>query len=65
MEYISLAEDLMKWDSDQVPKALDLISDALSMSCHSDRLMEMKANALLKVCTLPSTDERSLALILV
>ncbi|KAJ4809072.1 DnaJ [Rhynchospora pubera] len=49
LEYISLAEDLMKLDLDGVSKALDLISDALSSCSHSNRLMEMKANALLKL----------------
>lgn len=46
---IQSEEHLLKRTSDEVSRALQLISDALTISTHSDNLMEMKAEALLMV----------------
>jgi DnaJ homolog subfamily C member 7 len=43
-------EYLIKKAFDKIPSALQMISDALSISIYSDKLMEMKAEALLLVC---------------
>nr|CAD1840027.1 unnamed protein product [Ananas comosus var. bracteatus] len=44
---IQSEEHLLKRTSDEVSRALQLISEALTISTHSDNLMEMKAEALL------------------
>jgi DnaJ family protein C protein 7 len=43
-------EYLIKKAFDKIPSALQMISDALSISIYSDNLMAMKAEALLLVC---------------
>lgn len=43
-------EYLVKKEFDKIPSALQMITDALSISIHSDNLMKMKAEALLLVC---------------
>ena len=50
-DYIVQAKELiLKRTPNEVTKALQLISEALSISAHSENLMEMKAEALLTVC---------------
>jgi len=44
------AELLLKRKSNDASKALNMISEALSISPHSESLLEMKAEALLMVC---------------
>jgi DnaJ family protein C protein 7 len=47
---IQSKEYLVKKAFDKIPSALQMISDALSISKYSDNLMAMKAEALLLVC---------------
>lgn len=45
-------EILQKRASNEVTKALQLVTESLLISTHSERLMERKAEALLMVCSL-------------
>lgn len=52
-DHVGQAEELLhKKTFDEVTKALQLISESLLISTHSERLMEWKAEALLMVCGL-------------
>jgi hypothetical protein len=54
-DWISQSKELLKKrTSPEARTALDLISNALHISPHSDSLMEIKAEALLVVCIPPS-----------
>lgn len=51
VDWISLSEELLKKRTvSEATTALQFISNALHISSHSDKLMEMKAEALLTVC---------------
>lgn len=51
VDCISKYAELMQWrTSDAANSALGVITDALAISCYSERLLEMKAEALFPVC---------------
>lgn len=50
-EYTSHSSQLMEQKTDDAAlSALDLIDEAISISLYSEKLLEMKAEALLMVC---------------